>query len=186
MRDDGRRAAGRVGLALMRVLSLVVLAGLGTVALMRWAPGYFADSREMDAPYADAGRRAVEAQRAEDGSVAASDGACLARSGEGRLRAFAAVRCAGGGAAAGARGGDGKAAGGKRRAGVGDFICACAGVERAAREQGRGGDCSPFGCAACCACGCAGYALSWWGILAVRCWCLQAWWLCGTSSWLTG
>ena len=91
MRDDGRRAAGRVGFALMRVLSLVVLAGLGTVALMRWAPGYFADSREMDAPYADAGRRAVEARRAEDGSVAASMGHALrglARGDFGRSRQF--------------------------------------------------------------------------------------------------
>ncbi len=67
-----KMAGWRVTAGLARVLSLVLLAGLGTVALMRWAPGYFADSREMDGQYGAVGRRAVEVQEARDGSVWAS------------------------------------------------------------------------------------------------------------------
>ena len=66
------QTAGRVAAAFARVLSLVLLAGLGTVALMHWAPGYFADSREMDGQYAHAGRRAVELEETQNGSVADS------------------------------------------------------------------------------------------------------------------
>ena len=69
-----KTAGWRVAAGVARVLSLVLLAGLGTVALMRWAPGYFADSREMDGQYGAAGRRAVETQTALDGSVGDSMG----------------------------------------------------------------------------------------------------------------
>ena len=67
----------RVMWALLRIVSLVMLAGLGTVALMRWAPGYFADNREMEAPYAATGRAAVAIEETRDGSVGDSMGHAL-------------------------------------------------------------------------------------------------------------
>ena len=78
-------------LGFARVLSLVLLAGLGTVALMRWAPGYFADSREMDARYAQTGRLAVAGEEARAGTVTDSMGQVLrglARGDLGQSRQF--------------------------------------------------------------------------------------------------
>jgi peptide/nickel transport system permease protein len=44
-----------------RILSLILLAALGTIALMRYAPGYFTDAREMDAQYAEGARAQLKA-----------------------------------------------------------------------------------------------------------------------------
>ena len=60
-----RRAAAR----LMRVFSLVLLAALGCVVLMRYAPGYFTDSREMDAAYAVGARVQLSAMHDTQGSL---------------------------------------------------------------------------------------------------------------------
>ena len=50
-------------LRLARVVSLVLLAGLGTIAMVRDAPGYLTDEREMDGRYAAAGQASVLAQQ---------------------------------------------------------------------------------------------------------------------------
>jgi peptide/nickel transport system permease protein len=57
-------------LAAGRILSLVVLAALGTVALMRFAPGYFTDPGELDAQHASVARVSLQQQQ-NDGSFAA-------------------------------------------------------------------------------------------------------------------
>ena len=56
-------------LRLLRAVSLVVLAGLGTILLMRAAPGYFTDERELEAQYAAIGRQALTSQQQQEGSV---------------------------------------------------------------------------------------------------------------------
>ncbi|HEY4358035.1 MAG TPA: ABC transporter permease subunit [Acidobacteriaceae bacterium] len=66
------RVARTILIRLLRVVSLVLLAALGTIVLMRVAPGYFTDSREMDGQYASAGRAAVQERQAEEGTLAAS------------------------------------------------------------------------------------------------------------------
>lgn len=53
----------------LRIVSLIVAAALGTIALMRFAPGYFTDAREMDATYAEAARAALKAQEDRQGSM---------------------------------------------------------------------------------------------------------------------
>ena len=58
------RRLGRLSLLLALVL-------LGTLSLVRYAPGYFSDSREMDAEYAGSVRAALEAQRTRDSSASA-------------------------------------------------------------------------------------------------------------------
>jgi len=58
-------------LRLLRVASLVLLAVLGTMALLRFAPGYFSDSREMDAEHASVARAQLQAQQQREGSFAA-------------------------------------------------------------------------------------------------------------------
>ena len=63
------RAVIKGASALARVISLVLLAAVATTLMMRSAPGYFADEREMDGQYAAVGRRAMEAQQAQDGSA---------------------------------------------------------------------------------------------------------------------
>ena len=65
MRKVAIRAAGRLG----RVLSLVLLAALGATLLMRYAPGYFTDSREMDAAYANGVRQQLSALQKAQGSL---------------------------------------------------------------------------------------------------------------------
>lgn len=45
---------------ILRLLSLVVLAALGCVLLMRYAPGYFSDAREMDGAYAHQARTELD------------------------------------------------------------------------------------------------------------------------------
>ena len=62
-----RRVAGRLG----RVLSLVLVAALASTVLMRYAPGYFTDSREMDAAYAQGARTQLAALAQAQGSLAA-------------------------------------------------------------------------------------------------------------------
>ncbi|MGI4829297.1 MAG: ABC transporter permease subunit [Janthinobacterium lividum] len=61
------RFAGRLG----RVLSLVLLAALGSIILMRYAPGYFTDSREMDAAYAEGARVRLSSLHDTQGSLPA-------------------------------------------------------------------------------------------------------------------
>ncbi len=61
----GTRLAARVA----RLCSLVVVAALGTISLMRFAPGYFADIRELDGQHAQGVRDAIKLQQAQQGSV---------------------------------------------------------------------------------------------------------------------
>ena len=56
---------------LARVLSLVLLAAVGSTILMRYAPGYFVDSREMDAAHATTARAQLNAMRAGEASLPA-------------------------------------------------------------------------------------------------------------------
>ena len=65
MREVAIRAAGRLG----RVVSLVLLAALGATLLMRYAPGYFTDNREMDAAYANGARLQLNALQKAQGSL---------------------------------------------------------------------------------------------------------------------
>ncbi|WP_157477581.1 ABC transporter permease subunit [Granulicella tundricola] len=48
----------------------MVLAALGTIALMRYAPGYFTDAREMDAQYAGSARTELQLEQAQHGTFA--------------------------------------------------------------------------------------------------------------------
>jgi peptide/nickel transport system permease protein len=54
---------------LVRTASLILLAAIGTIVLVRFAPGYFADTRELDGQYADGARATLKAQQEEQGSV---------------------------------------------------------------------------------------------------------------------
>ena len=54
-----------------RTVLLLVLVAAGTLGLVRYAPGYFADAREMDAQYAGSARAELDARRAAEGSSAA-------------------------------------------------------------------------------------------------------------------
>jgi peptide/nickel transport system permease protein len=65
-----KRLAG-AALRLLRVASLVLLAVLGTMALLRFAPGYFSDSREMDAEHASIVREQLQSQQQREGSFVA-------------------------------------------------------------------------------------------------------------------
>lgn len=58
-----------IGLRALRVLSLVALAALGTIALTRWAPGYFTDAREMDSAYGDQARAELKVQEERQGTM---------------------------------------------------------------------------------------------------------------------
>jgi peptide/nickel transport system permease protein len=66
-----KRLAGAAVLRLLRVASLVLLAVLGTMALLRFAPGYFSDAREMDAEHASIVREQLQSQQQSEGSFAA-------------------------------------------------------------------------------------------------------------------
>lgn len=61
------RLLGRGG----RVLSLVLLAALGSTVLMRYAPGYFADSRELDAAHGEEVRTQLQQLQATQRSLPA-------------------------------------------------------------------------------------------------------------------
>lgn len=63
------RIAGLLFARVARFVSLLLLATLGTIALVRFAPGYFADGREMDAQYANEARAALRVQQDQQGSV---------------------------------------------------------------------------------------------------------------------
>ena len=52
-----------------RTLLLMLFAGAGTILLVRFAPGFFSDSREMDAKYATAARSEMQAQNNQQQSV---------------------------------------------------------------------------------------------------------------------
>jgi peptide/nickel transport system permease protein len=65
-----KRLAG-AALRLLRVASLVLLAVLGTMALLRFAPGYFSDSRELDAEHSSIVRQQLQSQQQREGSFAA-------------------------------------------------------------------------------------------------------------------
>ena len=54
-----------------RTLLLLALVAIGTMMLMRFAPGYFSDSREMDAKYAQRERSALEAEEVQQGTFRA-------------------------------------------------------------------------------------------------------------------
>jgi hypothetical protein len=45
---------------------LLALVAAGTMALMRWSPGYFADAREMDSRYAGDARAELQAEQAQE------------------------------------------------------------------------------------------------------------------------
>lgn len=63
------RLALALSLRLLRVISLVFLAALGSGILIRCSPGYFTEAREMDAAYAEGARTQLSAQRTTEGSV---------------------------------------------------------------------------------------------------------------------
>jgi peptide/nickel transport system permease protein len=54
-----------------RTVLLLVLVAAGTILLMRFAPGYFSDAREMDAKYGESGRSELNVERVERGSLGA-------------------------------------------------------------------------------------------------------------------
>jgi peptide/nickel transport system permease protein len=53
-----------------RALAIVVLVVAGSTVLVRCAPGYLSDAREMDAHYGDAARAELSAEAARSGSLA--------------------------------------------------------------------------------------------------------------------
>jgi len=59
------RIVTRVG----RTLLLMLFVAAGTILLVRFAPGYFADSREMDAKYAEAARLEIQAENSQQQSL---------------------------------------------------------------------------------------------------------------------
>jgi peptide/nickel transport system permease protein len=63
-----KRLAGAAVLRLLRVASLVLLAVLGTMALLRFAPGYFSDARELDSQHASVVRSQLQSQQQREGS----------------------------------------------------------------------------------------------------------------------
>jgi peptide/nickel transport system permease protein len=63
------RAAIRLLKRLFRTLAMVMLVMLGSTILIRFAPGYFSDSREMDARYASAARAELSAEAARNSSL---------------------------------------------------------------------------------------------------------------------
>ncbi len=52
-----------------RTVILLMLVAMGTMLLMRFAPGYFSDAREMDAKYQESARSELSAERKERGSL---------------------------------------------------------------------------------------------------------------------
>ncbi len=62
----------KIALKLGRVFSLALLAMIGTILLVRFAPGYFTDDREMDPEHASMAREQLQAQQRQEGSVPAA------------------------------------------------------------------------------------------------------------------
>jgi peptide/nickel transport system permease protein len=60
---------GNSMLHLLRAVSLVLFAALGTVILMREAPGYFTDVRETDPRYSEQARTRLAVERQEQSSI---------------------------------------------------------------------------------------------------------------------
>ncbi len=54
-----------------RIVSLVLLAALGTTMLVRYAPGYFSDSRELDAVHAGTARSQLQKLQKQESSLPA-------------------------------------------------------------------------------------------------------------------
>ena len=52
-----------------RTLAIVVLVVIGSTILVRFAPGYLSDAREMDARYGDSVRSELSAEAARSGSL---------------------------------------------------------------------------------------------------------------------
>ena len=52
-----------------RMLTLMLVAWIGTILLVRFAPGFFSDAREMDAKYAQSARAEIEAEKDRQQSV---------------------------------------------------------------------------------------------------------------------
>jgi peptide/nickel transport system permease protein len=52
-----------IAIRVARTLLLVFVAAAGTVLLVRFAPGFFSDAREMDAKYAEAARAEIQADQ---------------------------------------------------------------------------------------------------------------------------
>lgn len=61
-----------------RTVLLLLLASLGTIALVRLAPGYYTDAREMDAQYAQGARAELEVERGRQRTILSSGIASLA------------------------------------------------------------------------------------------------------------
>ena len=58
-----------ITLRVARTLFLMLFAAAGTILLVRYAPGFFSDPREMDARYAQAARAEIQADNAQQGSL---------------------------------------------------------------------------------------------------------------------
>ncbi len=54
-----------------RIVVMVLLVAFGTILLMRCAPGYYSDIREMDAQHAEVARTSLQAEQLHGGSVLA-------------------------------------------------------------------------------------------------------------------
>ena len=72
-------------LRLLRIVSLILLSALGTILLMRFAPGYFADAREMDSNYAATARALLQKQQNQQGNPLQLANALLGRLAHGDL-----------------------------------------------------------------------------------------------------
>lgn len=77
MRQIVRRVALRVVWHVARMASLILLSALGTVWLMRSAPGYFSDMRETNPRYAESARAELELQREQQKTVSGMTGKLL-------------------------------------------------------------------------------------------------------------
>ena len=79
-----------LGLRILRAAGLLLLAMLATTALVRFAPGYFADSREMDAQHGAVVRSQLQAQQTQGSLLHLVTGqfAALAHGDLGRSRQF--------------------------------------------------------------------------------------------------
>jgi peptide/nickel transport system permease protein len=58
-----------ISLRVARTLLLMLFAAAGTIFLVRYAPGFFSDSREMDARYAQAARAEIQAESVQQDSA---------------------------------------------------------------------------------------------------------------------
>jgi len=64
------KTAAQICWRLGRTLVLLALVAVGTILLMRFAPGYFSDSREMDAKYAQREQTELHQEEATSGTFA--------------------------------------------------------------------------------------------------------------------